>query len=83
LDLEICHPSPQIEGDMKTLFFAGIVLALAGCSTEWIRQSFYDVEQCESEASTATGLYKAGTNQERTWLDIKNDCLKKRSSQVR
>jgi hypothetical protein len=50
----------------------------AGCaplSVESQRDAFSRVEQCESEASAATGAYKAGTRDGRTWLEIKNDCL--------
>jgi len=45
---------------------------------ESLRDAYLNVEQCESRATTATGLYRAGISEGRTWLEIKNDCLSKR-----
>lgn len=60
-----------------------IALVFSGCTPAHygypdMQKAYSDVEQCESEASTATGMYKAGTSDGHTWLEIKNDCLRKR-----
>lgn len=69
-------------------YIALIAILFSGCTPlpypygspdfQNVQKAFTDVEQCESQASTATGLYKAGVSDGRTWLDIKNDCLRKR-----
>lgn len=54
------------------------LILLTGCAQHDLLSLYRDVEQCESQASTATGIYKAGMSQGKTWLEIKNDCLTKR-----
>ena len=68
---------------MKTLAIVATAIAMSGCTPlplqeKSLRQAFQNKEECESEASTATGLYKAGVSQGRTWLEIRDNCIRSR-----